>query len=224
MSTNTYLCGRNVCYFSVTMFWLNFYRAMLCIRCSSHGPVSVSVCLCLCLTVTVTSRCSTKMAKRRITQTTPHDSPGTPGSREQFLHCGLRKFRHSKSLVYRWYTQLDRCWFVYETYKTMKATRTRHGWVHMFIAHWPTLTLQLRNFDLFRTSRTSSFCTLAWQLARFQLTRHIVRSLGDSWAFCSNYNDTQSYVKVWWIYAQQHLRLGTGPKNTEELQKNNTKT
>ena len=37
----------------------------------SHGPVSV----CLCLSVT--SRCSTKTAKRRITQTTSHDSPGT---------------------------------------------------------------------------------------------------------------------------------------------------
>jgi len=24
------------------------------------------------------------------------------GSHEQFLHCGLRKFRHSKSSVYRW--------------------------------------------------------------------------------------------------------------------------
>ena len=46
-----------------------FYRAMLCIRGTSHGPVSV------CLSVT--SRCSTKTAKRRITQTTPHDSPGT---------------------------------------------------------------------------------------------------------------------------------------------------
>jgi len=38
---------------------------------TSHGPVSV----CLCLSVT--SRSSTKTAKRRITQTTPHDSPGT---------------------------------------------------------------------------------------------------------------------------------------------------
>ena len=36
------------------------------------------------------------------------------------------------------------------------------------------------NFDLFRTCRTSSFCTVAWQLARFQLTRRIARSLGDS--------------------------------------------
>jgi len=43
-----------------------FYRTMLCIRGTSHGPVSV------------TSRCSTKTAKSRITQTTPHDSPGNP--------------------------------------------------------------------------------------------------------------------------------------------------
>jgi len=28
---------------------VSFYRAMLCIRGTSHGPVSVSVCLCLCL-------------------------------------------------------------------------------------------------------------------------------------------------------------------------------
>jgi len=34
---------------------------------TSHGPVSVSV----------TSRSSTKTDKRSITQTTPHDSPGT---------------------------------------------------------------------------------------------------------------------------------------------------
>ena len=42
---------------------------MLCIRGTSHGPVSVRP--------SVTSRSSTKTAKRRITQTTPHDSPGT---------------------------------------------------------------------------------------------------------------------------------------------------
>jgi len=66
----------------------------------------------------------------------------------------------------------------------MEATRSRHGWVHTFITHRPTLTLQLHNFDLFRTCRTSSFCTVGWQLARFQLTRRIARSLGDSGAFC----------------------------------------
>ena len=29
----------------------SFYRAMLCIRGTSHGPVSVSVCVCVCLSV-----------------------------------------------------------------------------------------------------------------------------------------------------------------------------
>ena len=53
------------------------------------------------------------------------------------------------SPVYRRYTQLDRRRFVYDTYKTMKVTQLRHGWVHMFITHRPTLTLQLHNFDLF---------------------------------------------------------------------------
>jgi len=111
---------------------------------------------------------------------------GSHTSREQFLHCGLRKFRHSKSSVYRRYLQLVRGRFVYDTYRTMKATWSHHGWVHMFITHRSTVTLQLHNFDLFRTCRTSSFCVaiVARQLARFQLTRRIARSLGDSWAFC----------------------------------------
>jgi len=39
--------------------------------------MSVSVCVCLSVCLSVTSRCSTKTAKRRITQTTPHDIPGT---------------------------------------------------------------------------------------------------------------------------------------------------
>ena len=43
---------------------------MLCIRGTSHGFVSVRPSVCL----SVTSLCSTKTAKRRITQTTPHDS------------------------------------------------------------------------------------------------------------------------------------------------------
>ena len=33
------------------LLWQNFYRAMLCIGGTSHGPVSV--CLCLCLFVSV---------------------------------------------------------------------------------------------------------------------------------------------------------------------------
>ena len=38
----------------------DFYRAMLCIRGTSHGPVSF--CVCVCLSVSVTSRSSTKTA------------------------------------------------------------------------------------------------------------------------------------------------------------------
>ena len=39
--------------------------------------VRLSVCLCLSVCLSVTSWCSTKTAKRRITQTTPHDTPGS---------------------------------------------------------------------------------------------------------------------------------------------------
>jgi len=106
------------------------------------------------------------------------------GSRGQFVHCGLRKFRHSKSSVYRWYPQFVRGPFVYDTYETMEATRSRHGWVRMFITHCLQLNLQLHHIDLARTCRTSSLCTVAWQLAKFQRTRRIARSLGDSWASC----------------------------------------
>jgi len=45
------------------------HRAMLCMRVICYGPVSVSL--------SDTSPCSTKTAKHRITQTSPHDSPGT---------------------------------------------------------------------------------------------------------------------------------------------------
>jgi len=54
-----------------------FYRAMLCIRGTSRGPVSVRPSVRPSVCLSVTSRSSTKTAKRRITQTTPHDSPGT---------------------------------------------------------------------------------------------------------------------------------------------------
>ena len=49
--------------------WIDFYRAMLCIR-----VLAMAMCPSVCLSVT--SRSSTKTAKRRITQTTPHNTPG----------------------------------------------------------------------------------------------------------------------------------------------------
>ena len=65
---------KNKCTVEQEFHIVSFYRAMLCIRgiSISHGPVSVRMSVC----PSVTSRCSTKTAKRRITQTTPYDSPG----------------------------------------------------------------------------------------------------------------------------------------------------
>ena len=50
---------------------------MLCIRGTSHDPVSVCLCFRPSVSLSVTSRSSTKTAKGRITQTTSHDSPWT---------------------------------------------------------------------------------------------------------------------------------------------------
>ena len=50
---------------------LSFFTA----RCYASAVPAMALCLSVCLSVT--SRCSTKTAERRITQTTPHDSPGT---------------------------------------------------------------------------------------------------------------------------------------------------
>jgi len=71
--------------------------------------------------------------------------------------------------------------------------------VHIFITHRPALTLQLHKFDLFRTCRTSSLCTVAWQLARFQLTQRIARSLGDSWASCC-IKRPNSFMFLWYCW------------------------
>ena len=54
----------------------------------------------------------------------------------------------------------------------------------LFMTHCLRLNLQLHTISLVMTCRISSFCTVAWQLARLLLTRRIVRSFGDSWASC----------------------------------------
>ena len=54
-------------------------RTVFTARCYASAVLAMGLCLSVCLSVSVsvTSRSSTKTAKRRITQTTPHDSPGT---------------------------------------------------------------------------------------------------------------------------------------------------
>ena len=65
-----------------------------------------------------------------------------------------------------------------------EPTRSHHGWVHIVYHALPPTKSPTLYHRLVRTCRISSFCTVAWQLARFQLTRRIARSLGDSWASC----------------------------------------
>jgi len=108
------------------------------------------------------------------------------GHESNFYVVDLENFT-TASRRYRWYSQLVCGRFVYDTHNTMKATQSCRGWVHMFITHCPTLILQLHNLDLYMTCRTSSFCTVAWQMARFQLTRCSIWSLGDYWASCSSH-------------------------------------
>jgi len=73
------------------MFCSRFYRVMLCMRGTSHGPVFVS--LSVRLFVSATSWSSTKTANRRITQTTPHDSTGT------LFFCRQRTPRNSTGVT-----------------------------------------------------------------------------------------------------------------------------
>ena len=145
---------------------------MLCIRGTSHGPVSVcpSVCPSVRLSVcqSVTSRCSTKTAKRRITQITPHDSPGT------LVFCCQRSPRNSTGVTPYHST----------SHPAEEKSSLKGAWSGSNNPHCLRLNLQLHTIDLVRTCRISSFCTVAWQLARFQLTRRIARSLGDSRVSC----------------------------------------
>jgi len=69
------------------------------------------------------------------------------GHVSNFYIVDLENFATATLYTYRWYTQLDRRRFVYDTYKTMKATRTHHSWVHMFITHRPTSLILILNCD-----------------------------------------------------------------------------
>ena len=99
---------------------------------------------------------------------------------------GETPFRHSNSSVYRWWGDTHNSTVVGLFMTPIRQWKRLEGVMVecTFFTHRPTLILQLHNLDLSRTCRISSFCTVAWQLARFQLTQRIVRSLGDSWASC----------------------------------------
>jgi len=63
------------CIFRFKFVFLCFFTA----RCYASAVLAMALCPSVRLSVrlSVASRCTTKTAKRRITQTTPHDNPGT---------------------------------------------------------------------------------------------------------------------------------------------------
>jgi len=78
-----------------SMKCINFVTA----RCYASAVLAMAVCLSVCPSVcrsvclSVTSRCFTKTAKRRITQTITHDSPGT------LVFCSQRSPRNSTGVT-----------------------------------------------------------------------------------------------------------------------------
>ena len=78
-------------------------RPIFTARCYASAVQAMALCPSLRPSVrpSLTSRCSTKTAKRRITQTTPHDSPGTlvfgrqrsPRNSTGVTPCGGAKYR-----------------------------------------------------------------------------------------------------------------------------------
>jgi len=63
--------------YSPFLIWgIPVYGYVFTARCYASAVLAMGLCPSVCV-LSVTSRSSTKMAKRRITQTTPHDSPGT---------------------------------------------------------------------------------------------------------------------------------------------------
>jgi len=94
--------------------------------------------------------------------------------------------------------------FVYDTWDNGSRLNRVVVECTLSITHCLRLNLQLHTIDLVRTCRISSFCTAVWQLARFQLTRRIERSLGDSWASC---RDIAGYLSKVADFDPPHLHL-----------------
>jgi len=106
------------------------------------------------------------------------------------LNSGLRKFRHGISIVETCYQLSTRKVDAHSVINWAVVGQLTPTLDHYSLSHrsssavystiLPHGTVLATANTWFRTCRTSSFCTVAWQLARFQLTRRIARSLGDS--------------------------------------------
>jgi len=68
-------------------------RLIFTARCYASAVLAMALSVCPSVCPSVISRCSTKTAKRRIAQTTPHDSPGT------LVFCCQRSTRNSTGVT-----------------------------------------------------------------------------------------------------------------------------
>jgi len=75
LSLSLCVCVCVCVYASISLESHFIYSPFFTARC--YASAVLAMALCPSVRLSVTSRCSTKTAKRRITQTTPHDSPGT---------------------------------------------------------------------------------------------------------------------------------------------------
>jgi len=84
------------------------------------------------------------------------------GHVSNFYIVDLEKISPQKSSVDRWYTQLVRGRFVYDTWDNDSDSVASRLRAHTFMTHCLRLNLQLHTIGLVRTCRISSFCIVAW--------------------------------------------------------------
>jgi len=110
------------------------------------------------------------------------------------VNSGLRKFRHGISIVKTCYQLSSRKVDAPSVINWAVVGQLTPTLDHYSLSHrsssavystiLPHRTVLPKANTWFSTCHTNSFYTVAWQLARFQLTRRIERSLGDSCASC----------------------------------------
>jgi len=85
----------------------------------------------------------------------------------------------------------------------------RHGWVHMFITQCPHYNLQLHNFDLFRTRRTSSLCTCVgdWQDFNWYYASRGPSAIAELLVWTRVHVHTTRLITITWLNNDNYICL-----------------
>jgi len=150
-------------------FWNNCQnQPIFTARCYASAVLAMSLCPSVCVSlsvsVSVTSRCSTKTAKRRITQRTPHDSPGTlvfgcqrsPRNSTGVTPYGGAKCRWggSKSATFDKYLAISRKRYKIDAWLLLKSNRKSYALYRMVTL--PLTLLTTPNHPIFCISHRHS--------------------------------------------------------------------